>query len=175
MTQSREESCPTPWWTLSDADLLAQCEADHYRASGPGGQKRNKTDSAVRLRHLPTGLIVTATESRRRLENQLRAVRRLREALCYRLRRPVDSAHASEAVTLLFDVKRSLSPRDPNFLEAMALLLDLLEADQGRIGDVAKRLDRTTAAVARALESTDESWQAAQEIRAKHGLPALKR
>ena len=41
------------WTGLSDEQLLAQCEVDTYRASGPGGQKRNKTSSAVRLRHPP--------------------------------------------------------------------------------------------------------------------------
>ena len=49
---------------LTDDALLAECREDHYRGSGPGGQKRNKTSNGVRLVHAPTGSIVTATESR---------------------------------------------------------------------------------------------------------------
>src|SRR5262245_935588 len=74
------------WAKLTDDQLLAQCEVDTYRASGPGGQKRNKTSSAVRLRHPPTGLIVIAEESRSQHENRARALRRLRQALFLKIR-----------------------------------------------------------------------------------------
>src|SRR6516164_5064284 len=74
------------WTDLSDEGLRAQCETDLYRASGPGGQKRNKTSSAVRLRHLPSGLIVIAEESRSQHENKAKALRRLRQALFLQLR-----------------------------------------------------------------------------------------
>src|SRR5438046_654842 len=74
------------WTGLSDSQLLAQCEVDTYRASGPGGQKRNKTSSAVRLRHLPSGLIVIAEESRSQHENRARALRRIRQALYLKIR-----------------------------------------------------------------------------------------
>src|SRR5213593_2126976 len=74
------------WTTLTDTQLLAQCEVDTYRASGPGGQKRNKTSSAVRLRHPPSGLIVIAEESRSQHENRARALRRMRQALFLKLR-----------------------------------------------------------------------------------------
>src|SRR5207249_3783191 len=77
------------WTKLSDEQLLAQCEVDTYRASGPGGQKRNKTSSAVRLRHLPTGLIVIAEESRSQHENKAKALQRLRRALYLELRDPL--------------------------------------------------------------------------------------
>ena len=77
------------WAALSDEQLLAQCEVDTYRASGPGGQKRNKTSSAVRLRHPPSGLLVIAEESRSQHENRARAMKRLRRALYLKLREPI--------------------------------------------------------------------------------------
>src|SRR5438876_12045502 len=74
------------WTTLTDGQLLDQCAVDTYRASGPGGQKRKKPSSAVRLRHLPSGLIVIAEESRSQHENRARALRRLRQAVYLRIR-----------------------------------------------------------------------------------------
>src|SRR3954454_9690502 len=76
------------WTDLTEQQLLSQCAVDTYRASGPGGQKRNKTSSAVRLRHGPSGLIVIAEESRSQHENKARALKRLRRALFLKLRAP---------------------------------------------------------------------------------------
>src|SRR5947209_17483010 len=74
------------WTSLTDPQLLAQCAVDTYRASGPGGRKGNKTRSAVRIRHPPSGLIVIAEESRSQHENRARALRRLRQALFLKVR-----------------------------------------------------------------------------------------
>lgn len=62
----------------NDEDLFAQCDFEAFRASGKGGQHVNKTDSAVRLRHLPTGIVVMSQESRSQWQNRLRCLEKLR-------------------------------------------------------------------------------------------------
>jgi len=70
----------------SDDALLAECRVETFRAGGPGGQHQNTTDSGVRLTHLPTGLVVTARESRSQHRNRMTALIRLRAALEERAR-----------------------------------------------------------------------------------------
>src|SRR5438034_6396424 len=86
------------WTKLSDSQLLEQCEVDTYRASGPGGQKRNKTSSAVRIRHLPSELLVIAEESRSQHANRVKALKRLRQAFYLKLRESIN-AEALSSVT----------------------------------------------------------------------------
>jgi protein subunit release factor B len=61
--------------------LSGQVRAEYYRSRGPGGQRKNKKETAVRLKHLPSGVTVTATESRYQAVNRRRAFQRLQEKL----------------------------------------------------------------------------------------------
>jgi protein subunit release factor B len=67
--------------------LLAECDVETYRGSGPGGQHRNRRDSAVRLTHRPTRIVVTATERRSQHQNKAVALERLAAKLAARGRR----------------------------------------------------------------------------------------
>jgi protein subunit release factor B len=67
--------------------LKKQVVLETYRSSGPGGQRKNKVETAVRLKHLPSGITVIATEHRSQAENRKLAFERLRERLI-KLNRP---------------------------------------------------------------------------------------
>lgn len=73
---------------LDLAALQNEVEITTYKASGPGGQHKNKTETAVRLRHLPTGITVTAREHRSQFKNRELAWERLLEKLRARQRKP---------------------------------------------------------------------------------------
>ena len=67
--------------------LRKEALIETYRSSGPGGQRKNKTETAIRLKHLPSGMTVVATEHRSQAQNKKLAFERLRERLL-RLNRP---------------------------------------------------------------------------------------
>jgi protein subunit release factor B len=65
----------------TDQELLAECTVETHRSSGPGGQNVNVRDTAVRLRHLPSGLVVTCQRERSQLRNKQIALQELRSRL----------------------------------------------------------------------------------------------
>jgi protein subunit release factor B len=72
----------------TDPEILKrQAIIETYRSSGPGGQRKNKTETAVRIKHLPSGITVIATEYRSQSQNRELAFERLRERL-QKLNRP---------------------------------------------------------------------------------------
>jgi ribosome-associated protein len=65
----------------SDADLLRECEVETFRSSGPGGQHVNKTESGVRLRHLPSRIVVTSQQERSQYRNKAICLQKLRRKI----------------------------------------------------------------------------------------------
>ena len=65
----------------NNEDLFAQCELETFTSSGPGGQNVNRRETAVRLRHRPTGLAVSCQDERSQHRNKTIALERLRRKL----------------------------------------------------------------------------------------------
>jgi ribosome-associated protein len=103
--------------SLDDEALLRLCQETFFVGSGPGGQHRNKTASAVRLFHPPTGVTVTATERRSQAQNRSVALTRLRGALralahVPRPRRPTRPSRRSKERRLAAKRHRALRKAD---------------------------------------------------------------
>lgn len=155
------------WTSLSEAELLAQCEVDTYRASGPGGQKRNKTSSAVRLRHVPSSLMVIGEESRSQYENKARCLRRLRERLWLALREPLP-AETPAGITL------NLGRKDARFWHTVGLVLDALDHFEAQVSTTAQWLGTSTGSLIDFLEIEDSVWTEANRLRQRHHLGLLR-
>jgi hypothetical protein len=178
------EPTEAPDWThflrLDDDALLAQCELDRFRASGPGGQKRNKTDSAVRLRHRPSGVTGEAVESRSQHQNRARALRRLRLAIALDARLILEDPATPPADELAEALRLGklrairMGARDARYPATVAAVLDRLAAAGWQVAEAAAALGITTSALGRFLESDPVVWRAVQRQRQAAGLSPLR-
>ena len=172
------ETPAVPYLTLEDQELLAQCHVDRYRSHGPGGQKRNKTSSAVRLRHRLTGLAVKATEDRSQQVNLRRAVRRLRQAIALQVRTTLDPesyVRSEEFQTCLDrDGRLAVSRRDRRYASVISELLDVLSACNMRVREAAKLLGISTGRIVKFIQKDTKLWGRVDEMRVAAGLKPLR-
>ncbi|GMH09683.1 hypothetical protein Nepgr_011524 [Nepenthes gracilis] len=173
---------------LPDEQLMGQCEMETFKASGPGGQHRNKRESAVRLKHLPTGIIAQAVEDRSQHKNRASALSRLRVLLALKVRNAVDlDAYSPPHELLLILPAKStvralecgpqIKPNNPKFVLGMQALLDLLYAVKGSISEAAQfwgTVKLSTGALSRLILSDDQLRMAVNELRTSMGLKSLK-
>ena len=98
----------------SDEDLLKECNVDTFRAGGKGGQHLNKTESAVRLSHLPTGTVVTCQDERSQYQNKRKCLLQLRGklvALNYRPPKRIPTRKPRSAKEKILETKRKQSQK----------------------------------------------------------------
>jgi hypothetical protein len=164
----------------TDDALIAQCEVDRYRASGPGGQHRNKTESAVRLRHKLSGVSAIGEDSRSQAENKLHAVRRLRAAIAVGVREPVALEGYVPSPRLTALIAGGTAPlghrtrQTAEYWAAIAELLDVLVAGGVEIGTTAQRLGVSTGALSKLLLHDDVVARAVNDLRRGRGQRPLR-
>jgi len=113
--------------------LLGACDVRFARRSGPGGQHRNKVETAAILTHKPTGLAAEANERRSQVENRAEALFRLRLKLALEIRTPIDLAHFQPSARWRSRLKGGairVNPAHEDFPALLAEALDVLE-DRG--------------------------------------------
>ena len=164
----------------SDDALIGQCEVDRYRASGPGGQHRNKTESAVRLRHKLSGVSAIGEDSRSQAENKVHAVRRLRAAIALEVREPVKLDGFAPSPRLAALVAGGTAPLGAKtrltgeYWAAIAELLDLLVGGDLEIGATAQRLGMTTGALSKLLLHDDQVGRTVNDLRRSRQMRPLR-
>jgi len=139
--------------TIEPADL----RIDVFRSSGPGGQSVNTTDSAVRITHLPTQIVVSCQNEKSQLQNKEQAMRILRARLLAQAQADAEAQAAAERRSQVRTVDRSQRVRTYNFPEN--------RVSDHRVGYKAHNLDQVLDgdldAVIQALTDSDRSSRAA--------------
>jgi len=155
------------WLRQDVAALLRDCREEHYKASGPGGQRRNKVETAIRLVHLPSGARSHAEEARFLQENREKAALRLKKAIALHVRATFDLERP--ATPPEFQAYRTrqggiaVNPKNPHYPLVLATVLDALHAAGGSYARTADALGVTTSQVLKFLRADTEAWRAVQE------------
>ena len=148
--------------TAEDDVLLRDCEFIMQKGTGNGGQKINKTSSAVRLRHRPTGIAVAANEERSQSRNRHIALRKLR----YEIAMHVHTDPATPDFALL------PSPSPANHARLIlwtAALFDRLAVSDFDLAKTAALLDVSISQLERAMRKYPQIWRSWSEAKQKNG------
>ncbi|MBA2479425.1 MAG: peptide chain release factor-like protein [Planctomycetes bacterium] len=158
-------------YAIADDALLAQCDITSSSSHGPGGQHRNKTESAVRLRHKPTGLTSQCEDHRERGRNRVDALKRLRVRL-------VVASRGSSDPAWMAPYRRgrqvALGAKAQEYHLVAACCLDALAAAGGSLADAARALAISSTQLVKLLVADKEIHQAANAIRAAAGMGAVR-
>ena len=157
-------------------ELLKACESQRYRASGPGGQHRNKVETAIRLTHRPTGISASATERRSQEANRQQSLFRLRVNLALEVRYPVPTAAAPSATWAARTKagRLAINPSHDDFPALLAEALDRLAHHGWDHAAAAAALDISASQLLKLLRHDARALELLNTRRATHGCKPLR-
>ena len=168
---------PTPLHpaALAEDALIAACDVRRLRRSGPGGQHRNKVETAVALRHRDTGVESEASERRSQAQNRREAIFRLRINLALAVRTPFDGGAPSPLWQSRCRAGRiSVSPAHADFPTLLAEALDVLAACDFDVPAAAERLACSPSQLAKFLKSEPRAFALLNRQREQAGMKRLR-
>ena len=151
--------------------LLADCRVDRTRGSGPGGQHRNKTETAIVITHLPTGVRGEASERRSQAENLAQAKFRLRLELALVVRSVESVAEPSRLWRSRAAGERiTVSASHDDFPAILAEALDVLATVDWSAAAAAERLGISTSQLVKLLKQEPRGLAMLNRAQAAKGL-----
>ena len=150
--------------------LLAECEQRFTRRSGPGGQNRNKVETAVILTHRPTGLIAEANERRSQGENREQALFRLRLLLALTIRHAPNETPSDLWRSRLRGGKLLVSPEHDDYPALLAEALNSIAAHDDDAKAAAESLGCSTTQLVNLLRDEPRALASVNARRAGRGL-----
>ena len=162
--------------SLPADELLGQCQMRRLRRSGPGGQHRNKVETAVQLVHRPTGVVAEASERRSQAENRRVAAFRLRVNLALAIRCPVGEASGPSPLwqSRLQGNRIAVAAAHDDFPCLLAEALDVLAACEADLRRAASRLHTNPSQLVKLLGSEPRALALLNGWRAERGLRPLR-
>ena len=155
-------------------DLLRQVQQRVTKRSGPGGQHRNKVQTAVVLVHEPTGVSAEASERRSQQENRTVAIRRLRLALALAHRSRVLSAPSPQWRSRVHGGRLVIAASHDDYPALVAEALDQLVAHGLEMPPTAATLGVTPSQLAGLFRKEPRAWVVLNRLRTAAGMPALR-